>query len=71
MRPSDLADRNLVEQMLKRKNLDDSFRTFMIPGMDHCAGGNAAYSFGGPSQAANVNGGQGASLKSQPRYDVR
>ncbi|TKA57941.1 hypothetical protein B0A53_00343 [Rhodotorula sp. CCFEE 5036] len=51
-------------------NLDDSFRTFTVPGMAHCAGGPGPNSFGGPWQRQDVLGGGAQSLTFDKQHDM-
>jgi len=46
--PSGISFRwyNLVQQTLGQKTMENFYRFFPIPGMDHCSGGPGANSFG-------------------------
>ena len=47
---------NLVSQTLQTPNLDDFYRLFLIPGMEHCSGGPGAWAFGqGGLESAVIN----------------
>lgn len=37
---------DLIARTLREPTLDDFYRLFLIPGMDHCAGGKGAVMFG-------------------------
>lgn len=51
-------------------NLDDSFRTFTIPGMSHCGGGTGPNNFGGPGQRQDVLGGGGQAVAFDEKHDM-
>ncbi|GAA6061897.1 hypothetical protein JCM10212_004715 [Sporobolomyces blumeae] len=51
-------------------NLDDSYRTFGVPGMAHCSGGNGADSFGAASQKPSELGGAGQSATFDKKHDA-
>jgi feruloyl esterase len=51
-------------------DISDGYRLFFVPGMDHCAGGTGADSFGRPSQQDDSLGGSGQSLISDPEHDA-
>ncbi|OBZ72428.1 putative feruloyl esterase B-1 [Grifola frondosa] len=40
-------------QVNTKLNIDDFYRLFYVPGMNHCQGGYGANAFGGPEQASN------------------
>ncbi|GAA5983068.1 hypothetical protein JCM10908_000144 [Rhodotorula pacifica] len=68
---STLHYRELVNQALGYPdNLDDSYRTFTIPGMDHCAGGPGPNSFGAVGQRQDVLGGSGQPLSNDKEHDM-
>ncbi|KAF8510909.1 tannase and feruloyl esterase [Gautieria morchelliformis] len=45
---------NHISSTLSLPNLDDFYRLFLIPGMDHCSGGPGAWAFGQGGSASNV-----------------
>ncbi|KAF8579508.1 tannase and feruloyl esterase [Ramaria rubella] len=45
---------NLISSTLALPNLDDFFRLFLIPGMDHCSGGPGAWAFGQAGSSSNL-----------------
>ncbi|GAA6019183.1 hypothetical protein JCM11491_001408 [Sporobolomyces phaffii] len=51
-------------------NLDDSYRTFEVPGMGHCSGGPGAFNFGAASQRPLALGGGGQSSTFDKEHDL-
>lgn len=45
---------NMISSTLSMPSLDDFYRLFLIPGMDHCAGGPGAWAFGQGGIGSNV-----------------
>ncbi|KAF8518083.1 tannase and feruloyl esterase-domain-containing protein [Gautieria morchelliformis] len=45
---------NLISSTLALPNLDDFYRLFLIPGMDHCQGGPGAWAFGQAGNPSNL-----------------
>lgn len=45
---------DLVSATLSLPNLDDFYRLFLIPGMEHCSGGPGAWAFGQGGITSNV-----------------
>jgi len=45
---------NLISSTLSLPSLDDFYRLFLIPGMDHCSGGPGAWAFGQGGSVSNV-----------------
>ena len=45
---------NLISSTLSQRTLDDFYRLFLIPGMDHCGNGPGAWAFGQFGLASNA-----------------
>ncbi|GAA5873083.1 hypothetical protein JCM3774_000334 [Rhodotorula dairenensis] len=68
---STLRYRELVRTALRYpKDLDQSYRTFVVPGIGHCSGGRGTDSFGGPGQRQDVLGGQSQPLVYDKQHDM-
>jgi feruloyl esterase len=55
---------------LRGSDISNSYRLFLVPGMNHCLGGTGADSFGRPSQQDDSVSGNGQSLVSDPDHDA-
>ncbi|POY75338.1 hypothetical protein BMF94_1566 [Rhodotorula taiwanensis] len=62
--------RKLVADALGNDNLDDTYRTFIAPGVSHCSGGRGADGFGGPGQRQDSLGGQSQPLVYDAHHDM-
>ncbi|GAA6002670.1 hypothetical protein JCM10207_007619 [Rhodosporidiobolus poonsookiae] len=67
---SSILYRNEVQKALGWKNLDDSYRLFMVPGMGHCRTGPGAWAFGEAQQRPAVLAGQGQSSQFDAEHDA-
>ncbi|GAA5825467.1 hypothetical protein JCM5353_005313 [Sporobolomyces roseus] len=52
------------------QDLDDSYRMFEVPGMNHCSGGPGAYNFGQGSQKPLALNGTGQSSEFDKKHDM-
>ncbi|GAA6038591.1 hypothetical protein JCM8097_009436 [Rhodosporidiobolus ruineniae] len=67
---SSLLYYNQVHAALGHKDLSDSYRLFMVPGMGHCSAGPGPWNFGFHSQRPLSLGGKGQSSDFDAKHDM-